>query len=54
MTAYKGAFKVADGPTNEEYYTLVLSSEGDQTGVELTATEDDTQLFVVRFKSSLR
>lgn len=32
---------------HEKFYTLVLSSAEDQTGVELKATEDDTQLFLV-------
>jgi len=48
--SYKGSFSVnpsTDSASHAPFYTLVLSSEEDKTGVELEATEDDTQLFLI-------
>ena len=34
--------------THEAYHTLVLSASGNETGVSVTATEDDTNFVLVR------
>lgn len=50
----KGKVKVnaaTDSLEEEPYHTLVLSQEQNQTGVAIQATEDETELVVVRHTS---
>ena len=47
----KGKVKVNPGPDSleeEPYHTLVLSGEQNQSGVAIEATEDETELVLVR------
>lgn len=37
-----------DSTVHEPYHTLVLSADSTQNGVELTATEEKTELMLVR------
>ena len=47
--ALKGSVKVGQEQSlpHEAFHTLVLSSAGNETGVSLTATEDDTEFILV-------
>lgn len=46
--ALKGAVVVGDDETvHTEFHTLVLSNDGDHTGLKLTAAEDDTSVVIV-------
>ena len=48
LVALKGAVRVGSDPTPQgPYHTLVLSAAKDETGVELTATEENTELVLV-------
>ena len=47
--ALKGAVSVGeDTADHEAFHTLVLSSDGEQSELTLTATEDDTSVVIVR------
>ncbi|KAI0361983.1 hypothetical protein OH77DRAFT_1389006 [Trametes cingulata] len=44
----KGSVRVGSAPTShEQFHTLVLSANPDESGVELTATEDNTEFILV-------
>lgn len=48
--ALSGSIEV-EGKKFEKYYTLLLSSEGDSTGVSVTALEDNSRFVLVSSKS---
>lgn len=48
QSVWKGAVSVGDdGSVNESFHTLVLSNRSGETGVGITATEDDTEFVLV-------
>lgn len=51
--ALKGAVRVgSDSTVHGPFHTLVLSAAPDETGIELTATEDNTEFILVCLSSS--
>lgn len=49
--AFKGSIRIGEETKpNASFNTLVLSSEENETGVQLTATEDDTEFILVRMQ----
>lgn len=45
---WKGAIKIGNiGPVHDSFHTLVLSNAEGETGVHLTAVEDDTQFVLI-------
>lgn len=47
--ALKGSISIGTQPEkHEQYYTLVLSSNSNETGISVTALEDDTEFVLVR------
>ncbi|KAI6036627.1 RmlC-like cupin domain-containing protein [Pisolithus microcarpus] len=45
---WKGAVKIGnDGPVHDSFHTLVLSNAEGETGVQLTAVEDDTEFVLI-------
>jgi redox-sensitive bicupin YhaK (pirin superfamily) len=45
----KGSASIAsETKSHDSYHTLVLSAKGNETGVSVTATQDDTELVLVR------
>lgn len=50
--ALKGSVSIGTQPEkHEQYYTLVLSSNSNETGIEVTALEDDTEFILVHNSS---
>lgn len=48
-TALKGSISIGTQPEkHEQYYTLVLSSNSNETGISVTALEDNTEFILVR------
>lgn len=49
MIVFKGSVKVGsdDSVPYEPFHTLVLSANKNETGVELTATEDNTEFILI-------
>ena len=54
--ALSGSLKVGspDSEPQKPYHTLVLSANANETGVALTATEDNTEAILVRILGILR
>ncbi|KAL4067579.1 RmlC-like cupin domain-containing protein [Scleroderma citrinum] len=45
---WKGAVSIGNnGPVHDSFHTLVLSNEKGETGIQLTAAQDDTQFAVI-------
>lgn len=46
LSALSGSIEI-EGKKFEKYYTLLLSSEGDSTGVSVTAAEDNSRFVLI-------
>lgn len=48
LTALKGSIKVGSEPiVHEQFYTLVLSGDETETGVQITAVDEDSEALIV-------